>query len=1375
MSGHGTIASRHRPFSAPAPPPAVADPAKAEVVSLHAASVHPLDLAMQPPGQAPRIRPSASERDCQRRDVEASAAAAAAAGGAESGAGEEAAAHAAAQVSDLRRPAIPRHAMYPDPVLLRRQVDMAADQQPPAAALASPPLPAQQQQLAGSPAASSPASHVSGEAGGGAGTHPHPHAAPHHDQLRRLVASAASSALAAGAAATRALGAAWAAGRRRPAAAAAVAALVVCVAPLAAAWLLAELLLLPLLALPAMAVGFATSFVAAFAAALSYRRNTTQAARFHEALGLLYGAGTKLPATVTSAAADAGAAATTAAAAAATATTGAAAGSGATSTLTLVDDAGLSALRDLLGGGSLPSWLADARLGERAEWANALLARAWPAVEGPLRDVLGPAIRAQADLAKPPFIRAVGLADLSLGRSPPRIEAIRVRPLASAVAQAEAVVAVAAAVTAAAASTAGAAAGEPMASEPHVTAASVAPGSGGPPPEGAVAEGGGSSPGLLLSGVDEATVATVAAAVAVQEQLAESAAVGAAGAEPPAGNVAAHDAGGGVAGNGSSAAGGGAGLDGIEVELDFEWQGEPTVGLFVEAYVAPAVPGVPIGGGTVRLAPRLRQVAAAGTLKLVLTPLLPYPPGFGAIQLSMPRAPQLGFAFDFGPGLMRGVEPLAGLVSAFLQPLLQDVVAGALVWPQRVVLPVLPEALTGPLTELGLRTRGLLAVRLLAAEGLAAAGAGAEPLEPGAEVQVEAFTRPDRRLSSAPALCSHKVAAVAAAGAPAPAPAPAAAVACCAWRGRGSLLHLPLQEPRSDVLRLRLVQREGFRPAALLQPNIARGVAAALPSLQLLACGAVPVAPLAADPRVSVTAWVPLRRIPERGADPLGTLVGSEGEGGAEDAGGAHAGAAQLEAALAAARQGAGSGPAAGAVHHGRVAGRLQLEERPGGGGGQMLVWAASGAPPAAPSLTLPPPSSCDPAYGGAVLMSLSYLTTEVLAERLVAAVSESRAATGRLPYVRGMLLVDVLEARDLLGTAAIAAGDASATGAVAAAAPLPSQRASSSGGGVSSLGPDEDYLDELSLGSSNSDSDEEGAEDEGEGAERLDRSAPLKHPPPPPLAPPAAADRVALASVTGSLIASDAPLTLSALPPAPGGGSASAAAEPEMAQVGAGAAAATKPAPAPVPAGPPRDRHGRVRCDPYVELQVTRPPLPADAVPTSAVGSAEEEEEAALRGGGGGGGAAADEADGGGGGGGGGGGTFRKRSGPVPSTVSPGFNLHAEVDDVVPAVEGCELRLQVWHRRWFRPDKRLGGLVLPLGDVLGVLAAPEAPPPPPEEQQEREGNEEGPAAPGQLAAAGCGLQRLRGGCAEGWMQLRGHGAQGGEVRLRLQFLPYLP
>lgn len=42
----------------------------------------------------------------------------------------------------------------------------------------------------------------------------------------------------------------------------------------------------------------------------------------------------------------------------------------------------------------------------------------------------------------------------------------------------------------------------------------------------------------------------------------------------------------------------------------------------------------------------------------------------------------------------------------------------ALVWPQRICIPLLPEAVAGPAWALALRTRGLLAVCVVRAQGL---------------------------------------------------------------------------------------------------------------------------------------------------------------------------------------------------------------------------------------------------------------------------------------------------------------------------------------------------------------------------------------------------------------------------------------------------------------------------------------------------------------------------------------------------------------------------------------------------------------------------------------------------------------------------------
>lgn len=52
-----------------------------------------------------------------------------------------------------------------------------------------------------------------------------------------------------------------------------------------------------------------------------------------------------------------------------------------------------------------------------------------------------------------------------------------------------------------------------------------------------------------------------------------------------------------------------------------------------------------------RMVPRVSALTVAGTLKLVLSPLLPLLPGFGAAMVSFTRTPAIKFTLDFGPAM----------------------------------------------------------------------------------------------------------------------------------------------------------------------------------------------------------------------------------------------------------------------------------------------------------------------------------------------------------------------------------------------------------------------------------------------------------------------------------------------------------------------------------------------------------------------------------------------------------------------------------------------------------------------------------------------------------------------------------------------------
>lgn len=203
-------------------------------------------------------------------------------------------------------------------------------------------------------------------------------------------------------------------------------------------------------------------------------------------------------------------------------------------------------------------------------------------------------------------------------------------------------------------------------------------------------------------------------------------------------------------------------------KVDFSWAGEPNVAFFVELALASPY---------TRLVPRVSNLSVRGTLRLALAPLLPRVPGFGALLVSLAAPPQVKFALDFGPAL--GGKHTARPVGAFLDPFLRDTLANALVWPQRVVAPLLPREATGPLDALALRSVGVLAVEVLEARGLSRGGGGGGWLS-SMDPQVEVFTQPGHRIKTAPKRSTTRP----------------------QWRGGEGAAELLVQEPSSQLLRV---------------------------------------------------------------------------------------------------------------------------------------------------------------------------------------------------------------------------------------------------------------------------------------------------------------------------------------------------------------------------------------------------------------------------------------------------------------------------------------------------------------------------------------------------------------------------------------------
>lgn len=145
--------------------------------------------------------------------------------------------------------------------------------------------------------------------------------------------------------------------------------------------------------------------------------------------------------------------------------------------------------------------------------------------------------------------------------------------------------------------------------------------------------------------------------------------------------------------------------DQLEIEVDYRWSSDASIFLAIE---------LPAGGQATRMVPKVSDLAVSGTLRVVLRPLLPEIPGFGAATVALMRPPVVRFHLDFGRAF--GGSLAAGRVKAWLDPFLRTMTSQMLLWPKRIVVPLLPEEVTGSLQDLYLQHRGVLELEVVEAK-----------------------------------------------------------------------------------------------------------------------------------------------------------------------------------------------------------------------------------------------------------------------------------------------------------------------------------------------------------------------------------------------------------------------------------------------------------------------------------------------------------------------------------------------------------------------------------------------------------------------------------------------------------------------------------
>ncbi|GIL55458.1 hypothetical protein Vafri_11001 [Volvox africanus] len=117
--------------------------------------------------------------------------------------------------------------------------------------------------------------------------------------------------------------------------------------------------------------------------------------------------------------------------------------------------------------------------------------------------------------------------------------------------------------------------------------------------------------------------------------------------------------------------------DSLVLELAVKWCGDPNITLAIE-----------IPGGQ-KLCPRVMDISFVAQVRVMLHPLVPRIPGFVAMMATVPKPPLIKYRLDFGKAMGGSMAPAA--VTPVINYFLRDMITKMLVWPQRLVVPVLQE------------------------------------------------------------------------------------------------------------------------------------------------------------------------------------------------------------------------------------------------------------------------------------------------------------------------------------------------------------------------------------------------------------------------------------------------------------------------------------------------------------------------------------------------------------------------------------------------------------------------------------------------------------------------------------------------------------
>lgn len=140
------------------------------------------------------------------------------------------------------------------------------------------------------------------------------------------------------------------------------------------------------------------------------------------------------------------------------------------------------------------------------------------------------------------------------------------------------------------------------------------------------------------------------------------------------------------------------GSEGITMELEMQWDGNPSIILDIKTYLGVALPV------------QVKNIGFTGIFRLIFRPLVDELPCFGAVCVSLRQKKNLDFTLKVVGGDLTAIPGIADAIEGTIRDAIED----SIMWPVRKVIPILP----GDYSDLELKPVGKLEVKLVQSKGL---------------------------------------------------------------------------------------------------------------------------------------------------------------------------------------------------------------------------------------------------------------------------------------------------------------------------------------------------------------------------------------------------------------------------------------------------------------------------------------------------------------------------------------------------------------------------------------------------------------------------------------------------------------------------------